>query len=156
MIDLHANATQFALKLLSYRGRSEKELRERLTQKGFNDQIISDVIEHLKTLRLIDDGALAEILKREALNRKLLSTYGAKRYLLKKGISSDIINLVFSDHDNSDLENAQKFTEKKLKALTRYPHDIIKRRIFGMLTRRGYSSGTIMAVFKNLKLRQEV
>jgi regulatory protein len=153
---LHANASQYALKLLSYRGRSEKELRERLTKKGFKESITSGVIDHLKALRLIDDEALAEILKREAIQTKLLSQYGAKRYLRQKGISHEIIDSVFSDHDNSDIENAQRFTEKKLRSLKRYPQNTIRRRIYTMLSRRGYSSGTIMTVLKNLNLRQEV
>ncbi|MEF9426766.1 MAG: RecX family transcriptional regulator [Candidatus Mariimomonas ferrooxydans] len=42
---------------------------------------------------------------------------------------------------------ALKIVEKKLKALKKYPENIIRRRLWGMLKRRGFSSDTInMAV----------
>ncbi|MFA6056323.1 MAG: hypothetical protein WC769_13220, partial [Thermodesulfovibrionales bacterium] len=81
MKDLQNNAKQYALKLLGYRGRSEKELKDRMTGKGFSDTLISSTIDHLKNLGFVNDVSLAESLKREATASKFFSRNGARRYL---------------------------------------------------------------------------
>jgi len=49
-----------ALHYLSYRPRSEPELRERLKRRGFNGESVETVIARLKEQKLVDDIAFAE------------------------------------------------------------------------------------------------
>lgn len=147
-----SNARRYALKLLSYRGRSERELEERLLKKGIAESEASSTIQHFKEIGLIDDLSLAETLKREALTSKLLSQRGAKRYLLNRGIPREIADTVFSHDEDTDYENAGVFVEKKLKKLANYPPDVLRRRLYGLLVRRGYPSGTIMKALRDKKL----
>jgi len=44
-----------ALKFLSYRMRSTKEVMDKLKREGFQDFIIQDTIDYLKNYNLIDD-----------------------------------------------------------------------------------------------------
>lgn len=149
-------ATQYALKLLGYRGRSVKELEDRLRGKGIPASAVSSAIRHLKDIGLIDDVSLAESLKREAETTKMLSQKGAKRYLFSRGIPRDIIEMVFSHEDNPDVENAGRLVDKKMKVLGGYPAEIVKRRLYGLLSRRGYSSETILKVLKDKYFMKEV
>jgi regulatory protein len=149
-------ATNYALKLLGYRGRSVKELRERLRAKGIPESAVSSAIRHLKDIGLIDDVSLAESLKREAETTKMLSQKGTKRYLFSRGIPRDIIERIFSHEDNPDVENAGRLVDKKMKVLARYPAEIVKRRLYGLLSRRGYSSETILKVLKDKYFIKEV
>jgi regulatory protein len=149
-------ATQYALKLLSYRGRSVKELQERLRAKGIPESAISSAIGYLKDIGLIDDVSLAESLKREAQATKMLSRKGAKKYLFSRGIPRDIIDSVFSDEENADVDNARRFVNKKMRVLGGYPSEIVKRRLYGLLSRRGYSSETILKVLKDKYCIKEV
>jgi regulatory protein len=149
-------ARQYALKLLSYRGRSVKELQERLRGKGIPESAVSSAIRHLKDMGLIDDVSLAESLKREAETTRMLSQKGAKKYLFSRGIPRDIIERVFSHEDNPDVENAGRLVDKKMKVLGGYPAEIVKRRLYGLLSRRGYSSETILKVLKNKYFMKEV
>lgn len=154
IINVH-KARHYALKLLSYKGRSEKELEERLRKKGFTNTVTSSTINYLKDIGLVNDMSLAESLKRETLTTKMLSQTGAKRYMLKRGIPRYIIEQVFSKDENKDIENAGRLVDKKFKALRNYPSETAKRRLYNLLSRRGYSSETIMTVLKDKNFKEE-
>jgi len=148
-------AKQYSLKLLSYRGRSEKEMEERLRKKGVSARGISSTMRSLKDTGLLNDLSLAESLKREALTYKMLSQAGARNFMLKRGIPRSIVDSVLSNDDNIDIDNAVKFVDKKLRVLGKYPAEIAKRRLYNLLLRRGYSSGTILKVLKEKIVKEE-
>jgi regulatory protein len=153
--DLQNKAKQYALKLLSYRGRSEKELKERMTGKGFSDTLISSTIDHLRKLGFVNDVSLAESLKREATANKFFSRNSARRYMLNRGISRDIIHTVCGQDGEEDLQNAQRYIEKKFRVLKSFPPATVKRRLYAQLLRRGYSPETISTVLKNTLSTEE-
>jgi regulatory protein len=141
-------AKKYAFKLLSYRGRSEKELEDRLIRKGFSKTVASSVIEYLKKPGLIDDKAFAESLKREALTNKLLSHNGAKRFLIGRGIPRVIAEDILSNVENNDIENAKRLVDKKLRTIINYSPLNKRKKLYNLLCRRGYSSDTIRKVLK--------
>jgi len=153
--DLQNKTKQYALKLLSYRGRSEKELKERLARKGISETLVSSTIDYLRKLGYLDDISLAEALKRDAISRKLLSQTGAKKYLLNRGIPRDIVHRVFHQEEETDRENAKKYICKKIRTLEHYPQETIRRRLYNQLLRRGYSPETISAVLKDKTVNRE-
>lgn len=145
-------ARGYALKLLSYRGRSEKELGDRLRRKGISETVISSVLRYLKETGLVNDMTLAEALKREAIYTKMLSRTSARHYVLGKGIPREIVESVFGDGDTGDSETALRFVDKRLRSLKHYPPEVIRRRLYNLLSRRGYSYDTIKdALKKHLK-----
>jgi regulatory protein len=152
----HDSARQYALKLLSYRGRSVKELEERLREKGITESAVSSAIRYLRDIGLVNDISLAESLKREAQTVKMLSQKGAKKYLFGRGIPRDIIDSVFSNDENDDIENARRFVDRKMRVMGNFPAETVKRRLYGLLSRRGYSSETILEVLKEKKFMKEV
>lgn len=148
MIDFQNKAKEYAFKLLSYRGRSEKELKERLIKKGFSKALVSSTVKNLKDLGLINDSSLAETLKREALSIKLLSQKGARNFLYSRGIPHEIINQVLDYNEAVDINNARRLVDKKINTLKNYSPLIIKKRLYGLLARRGYPSDIILKVLK--------
>ncbi len=157
MKDLEDKARQYALKLLSYRGRSEKELAARLTKKGFSGTATSSAIRCLKNAGLVNDIQLAEALVREASTIKLLGRAGTRNYMLNKGISRDIVDAAISHSDDAEIDSAMRLANKKLKTSKDHPFDIVRRRLYNLLSRRGYTSETIATVLKNInsKKREE-
>ncbi|NWF97928.1 MAG: RecX family transcriptional regulator [Nitrospirae bacterium] len=151
MKDSQNKIKQYALKLLSYRARSEKELKERLKNKGFPENDIFTVTEHLKELGFINDNLLAESLKRDASERKLLSSDGIKKYLLQKGIPKNVIKSVCNGNDNEDLDNAIKYLLKKFRKSGFYPDEKTKKKLYNQLLRRGYSPDIIFKAFNKIK-----
>ena len=155
MKDLQNKAKQYALKLLSYRGRSEKELKERLMKKGISEALVSSTVDHLRKLGYLDDVSLAEALKREAVARKFLSRTGAKKYLLNRGIPRDIVQRVFLQEEETDSENAKKYIRKKIRMFENYPRETARRRLYNQLLRRGYSPETIYTALKDKTINRE-
>jgi regulatory protein len=153
--DLQNKARQYALKLLSYRGRSEKELKERMTGKGFSNTIISSTIDRLRNLGFVNDVSLAESLKREATANRFFSRSGARRYMLNRGIPRDVIHTVCGQDREEDLQNAQRYIEKKFRLLKTFPPATVKRRLYAQLLRRGYSPETISTVLKKTLSNEE-
>jgi len=152
---LDDKARQYALKLLSYRGRSVRELEERLRRKGFPDHVVSSTMRHLKHTGLLDDKALAEALKREAMSTKFLSQYGARKFMFARGISREIVDSVFSPDENDDTKNASRLIDKKLRIIENLPAEKIKRRLYNLLLRKGYSFETIKSVLKKRNFKED-
>jgi regulatory protein len=150
------NARQYALKLLSYRPRSEKEMVQRLKIKGFDEEQIKQTLNFLHRAELIKDEQLASELLKTSIENKHLGKKGVAMFLTKRGIKKDIIDkttLTISDDDEK--KTALIFVEKKLHTLKRYPPMTIKRRLCGMLQRRGFSYDTINTVLRTIKMDNE-
>ena len=155
MTDLHDKAKKYALRLLGYRGRSEKELKERLIRKGISKTVASSTVKHLKSVGLINDRILAENLAREALSIKLLSLCGVRKYLINRGIPRDIVSAVLIADEREDINTARMLLDKKMKS-----HDNIfsannRRRMYNFLSRRGFSPDTIQTALKEKSTDEE-
>lgn len=146
-----ADAKACALRLLSYRSRSKKELLDRLKRKGFSDEQINNTVLFLEKAGLISDEALAGELFRYSTERKSLGKKGIEAFLLRQGIDKELVNKMLSKH-SGDLEkgSAERFVEKKLKSMKNLPSDVIRRRLWGMLQRRGFSADVIIRVVEKM------
>jgi len=139
------------LKLLSYRARSRKEMAEKLERKGFESGQIEDVIKLLETAGLINDRALAADLLRYSVERKSLGKKGIRLFLARRGIERELIDKVMSAHSpESEESSALEFAERRLKTLKNYPPEVVKRRLWGMLQRRGFSSEVVNKTINSL------
>lgn len=140
------NALKYAYRLLSVRGRSQKELSARLRQKGFAPEEAGDVIARLLRLGYLDDRARALSLKQTALEGRLMGRAGAIEYLRRMGIGRQEAEDAVQDYD--ELQGALRLAEKKLKAMGGCPEDVKKRRLIGALRRKGHSVETIKRVLR--------
>lgn len=145
------DAKTCALKLLSYRSRSRKEIFDRLKRKGFSVKEIEATIHFLENAGLISDEALSKELFRYSVERKSLGKKGIEAFLSRRGIDKELIHKELSIYTKDiEAESAAGFTEKKLKSLDKYPKEIIRRRLWGMLQRRGFSIEAIKKVIEKL------
>jgi regulatory protein len=152
---LQNKARGYALKLLSYRGRSEQELRERLKKKGFSETDSIATLHYLKQTGLVDDANLAETLKWQAFTAKLLSTEGAKQYMLERGIPRGVVETALVFDEERDKKNARRLIEKKLRGLKNLPFATVRRRMYNLLARKGYPSGLIVGLLKEKNIYKE-
>lgn len=152
--DSRADAINYALKLLHYRARSKKEMHGRLKRKGFDNNQINKAMQFLENAALIRDEVTATQLLRSAIERKHLGRKGIEMFLFRRGIERELINETLSNHTREiEKETALKLVEKKLKTLKIYPENIVKRRVWGLLKRRGFSSDIISSAVKSLNLK---
>lgn len=131
-----------ALNLLSYRARSKKELINRLKQKGTTPQLINEVIIELEAVGLINDFEFAQAWVRE--RGKLYGPFRLRSELIKKGIAKEIIDQVLNGIN--EVEVANKLAERWLERYKNLAPEVVKRRLFGLLARRGISYDTIKSL----------
>ncbi len=138
------DAKAYALKLLSYRARSKKEMIERLAGKGFEASRIDVTLKLLEDAGLINDKLLASDLLHYSAERKYLGKRGIRMYLTKRGIDKELTDKTLSAHTAEMEEKAAiEFVERRLRTLRSYPENVIKQRLWGMLQRRGFSFDVI-------------
>lgn len=140
--DNHSNDTTAAfnraLKYLSLRARSKKEIEEYLTKKKFEQGAISQAVEKLIELKFLNDEVYAESFTRTRQEYKGKSKYFIKYELQQKGLSQDIIEKVLGS-SQEDLQTARDFIARKKRIYVSLDKKEFKEKIMRLLTTRGFS-----------------
>lgn len=140
-------ALEYAYRLLNYRQRSIRELRNRLHLKGYGEAETEEAVERLKELGFLDDPVFARSLRHRAEEYKHLGRVGAKGYLRRMGIAPAETEAALDGYD--ELIVARRLVEKKLRNMGPLSDKKVRRRLSGYLQRRGYSSATIRKVLNS-------
>ena len=125
-----------AARYLSYRPRSEFELKERLYQRGFNGNSVEAVLTKLKEQGLVDDMAFAQFWRDNRESFSPRSQWLTKLELRQKGVASDIIDQVVDAIDNED--NAYRAAQSRARNLSLSDYQLFQRRLGEYLKRRGF------------------
>lgn len=142
-------AKNIALKYLGYRQRSNKEIVDKLKEKGFDDSIINYTLNFLKEYNLIDD---LEFAKSFVKDKSILNKYGPEkiRYeLYNKGIPKDIIDRALDEYTD-EYTIAYELAKKKLKSYKNEDRNATYRKLGGFLSRRGFSYECISKILSEL------
>ena len=150
-------AYQKALNYLSYRARSENEVRQSLIGKGFAPSICDDTIVRLKEDGYVDDKDFA-VLWIE--NR---STFRPRSYKLlsmelhQKGLPDDIINKALEDFHTPEQTLAYQAAKSKAERYRALDWLSFRKKMEGFLSRRGFTYATSNLVVKKIwdELRNE-
>lgn len=152
MKDSRAEAKAYALKLLGYRSRSRKEMLNKLERKGFSESHIKSTIDFLEASGLLDDNTLASELLRYSREKKHLGKLGIRMFMTERGLGNELIDRSLSGHSAEiEEETAREFINNKLRTMEHYPGRIIRRKIWGMLRRRGFSFEVMNRVIKSIE-----
>jgi len=140
---------QLALRYLSYRPRSEFEVKSCLRQKGYEAQVITAVIAKLRSLNYLDDLSFAQIWARSRLESRGYGPRRVERELSQKGIDSKVIRETLHQilQQTSEQESARKILTKRFGG-TSLQDDKAQRRAVALLQRRGFSSKVIYELLK--------
>ncbi|QHN19847.1 RecX family transcriptional regulator [Gordonia amarae] len=141
-----------ALRLLGVRARSRHEVRERLLRRGFEDDVVDDVMTRLDRAGLLDDSDFAAEWVRSRHAHSGRGRIALKQELRTKGIDAEVIDEALADIDpGAERANAAQMAAKKLATMRvdltdRAERDKAYRRLAGMLSRRGYDQSTVIEV----------
>ena len=136
-----------AIHFLSYRPRSEFEVKERLLRRGFDDNIVEAVIAKLREQGLVDDVAFAQFWKENRDSFSPRSQWLTKLELRQKGVTDDLIDQVVDTIDN---DSAYRAALSKARSLPRSDYQGFRRRLGEFLKRRGFSYGVINHTIERL------
>jgi len=135
--DERRSAYEAAINLLSYRPRSEKEMRQRLRRRGVAPDVIDETVARLHASHYLDDAAFAQFWRESRENLSPRSARLIRSELLSKGVDAGTATATVEGLD--DEEAAYRAASKRLKSLRGDDYDLFRRRLGGFLTRRGFS-----------------
>lgn len=140
-------AVDRACLLLSYRARSEKEIRDRLKQAGFEENVVDVAIGKLYALNYINDQDFA---KKLIASRKVERPVGRRALnweLRRKGISEDTVEEALSGLDEGwEAETALQAARSRIGRYEGLEPVEARRKLAGFLQRRGFAWDTITNV----------
>lgn len=146
-----------SLRFLSYRPRSEKEVRDRLKIKYQKSNIknltliIDKVIQKLKEQKFLNDEEFAKWWIESRLRFRQRSINLIKRELLQKGVPDEIIETRITNQESrGDLERAKKLIEKRIERFRSLPKSEIYQKLGSYLARRGFDWETIKQAIDEL------
>ena len=137
-----------AMRLLSYRPRSESELRQRLARRGAPADLVDGAISRLRELGLVADAAFA---RAWVDGRSRLSPRGRRllrRELQAKGIDGEAAREALGQLDDED--TALRAAERRADAMRGLPYPEFRRRLGDFLRRRGFDSATVRRTVERL------
>jgi regulatory protein len=141
--DQASRATEAALVFLSYRPRSEKEVRDRLRRGGYEQDAIEHAIARLHEWRYLDD---ADFARRWVENRTAHRPRGRRllqQELRHKGIDGEIARDAIDDADLDETGAAEALARRRLPSYAGDEPAAIRRRLGAYLARRGYGYDVI-------------
>ena len=135
-------AKDIALRFLSFRRRTERQVQEKLQKKGFDEKTIKATIDKLKEFDLINDLEFATAWVKDRLTYKPRGQKLLKQELWKKGIKKEIIEQATEELCQDEDKSALELLEKIKKRYKDLEPKVAKRRMFNFLLRRGFSYET--------------
>lgn len=147
-----------ALKFLSYRPRSEKEVRDNLIKKKASGSTIDLIIKKLQEQKFLNDK---EFTKWWIEQRTLVKPTGKrliKIELKRKGVDKELVDEIFSsveDIVNNELELARKLVQRKINKYKGLDRQKIYQRLGGFLSRRGFDYDTIKKTIDEVISKEE-
>ncbi len=142
-------AYQKALHFLSYRPRSEAEVRQRLTKHGYTEADVETVLQRLRENRFLQDTEFA----RQWIENRSTFRPRSRRVLAmelrQKGVGEETIQDALVDAED-DEELAYQAAIRRLQRYENLDWEAFREKLGGFLLRRGFNYGTVAPVVRRL------
>ncbi len=141
---------QSALKMLTRRSLTVKELTERLRRKGAGKAVAGEIAFDFLKSGYIDEKAIVEDHIKRGREAKLVGRFLLSYELRQRGINAEMVDELLSKlyPENDELEIARQFAARKMSGMQDLPPDKRERRLAGSLQRRGFQQDTIAAIMR--------
>jgi regulatory protein len=142
-------AYQRALDLISHRPRAEKEIRQRLTDKGYSEETILSVLERLRVAGLVGDDQFAHAWAENRVTFRPRSRRMVAAELRQKGIEQETIEQTLSElpaDDTLAYAAAQKYA-RRLEGLN---WEDFRKKMTGFLGRKAFGYETVAEVTRRV------
>ena len=149
-------AKQKALRYLSIRPRSKKEIRDYLLRKEYAGSTAERIVAKLESLKLLDDAAFARMVCRDMLVKKPAGEKLVRQSLFKKGVPKELIDTVSAEFFSTESELSMAFEAAERqrarieRGSRRLDHMQFKKKILDYLVRRGFSFDAAMSAANKL------
>ena len=136
------------VKYLEQRLHSRAELRRKVGRRDYPAEVVEQVLNDLERLGYVDDAKFAAAKAADAAGFKKHGPRRAALELRRAGVDQATVeravDAVYEDADS--LSVARELAEKKAPALRKLDPAVARRRLYGMLLRRGFEYETVKPV----------
>jgi regulatory protein len=139
---------QQAVNYLSYRTRSEREVRDNLRKHNFSDEVIQAVLEKLSRLGLVDDRQFAQMWVENRNEFRPRGRRALQMELRQKGIEDSIIAEVLAELDEDEL--AYQAAVKQARKYAGLPWEGFRQKMVAFLARRGFHYGVAIPIVERV------
>jgi regulatory protein len=155
-----STARDQCIRLLAVRPRTRSELETALRRSGYDDDVISEVLDRYSDVGIIDDEAFAKAWVTSRHHSKGLAKRALAGELRRKGVSDDDVGVALDELDgDAEADTARALVDRRLRVERRRPpgddadaarkaQAALVRKLVGMLARKGYPSGLAYRVVK--------
>lgn len=146
-----------ALNIIERSYKSEKEIREKLQSKGYDEKSIDKSIDFLKSYNYLDDVKYVELYIKEKI--KTQGKNKIKYSLLRKGISEEIVKAKLELIDNDiQYTAAEIMAKKKYTLLVKEEKDIRKlyKKLGEFLMRNGYDGDLVKEILAKVVNKDDI
>lgn len=130
-------AYQQALKLISYRQRSEAEVRRNLEGHKFSEEVIEETLERLRRGSLVNDARFANHWVENRSEFRPRSRRALRAELRQRGVDEDAISQAVEDLDEEEL--AYQAALKHSRKWKEMDWKVFRQKLTGFLARRGFN-----------------
>ncbi len=141
-------ALAHAYRALAIRPRSEREIRQSLKRKGFEEGVAEEVVCRLKDQALLDDRSFAVNWTQNRVRFHPRSKRLIQRELSQKGVSQEEIAEATEDID--DDQTALSLARRRITRLENLDRKTRTRRLATYLQGRGFSRSTVTRTLASL------
>ena len=150
------NSRDYCLKLITIKDRTEKELRDKLREKNYDENTIEEEIEFLSNYGYINDSRYAEHFTNDAINLKKWGKSRIRTELLRRGIDRDIVDEAVEEAF-ADVEDDRLYSEmKKRYSNADFSNMKERTRIFNFYFRRGFSPDEIKGAMNRMSAFRDI
>ena len=148
----------YALRLLGQRSYTERNLRRKLSSKGFPEAAVDGLITRLLATGILDDQRYAISYARSRLVGGSASPRRVQQLLVRKGVPLSAAAAAISqivDEENLDTSaSLERIARRKAASLGDLDAVVFRRRLYGFLARRGYELDSIRRVIERITSEQ--
>ncbi|WP_432360843.1 recombination regulator RecX [Sporosarcina sp. UB5] len=140
-----------ALHYLSFRMRSEFEVKKKLLDLEFGEAVVLEAIVKLRRLGFLDDQAFSEALMRTQKNASNKGPKAIQQELQKKGVGKELQQQVLENYSEEEqFAVAKKLAEKAARSNRSIAPAQLKQKIQSALARKGFSFDLISSVMEEI------
>ena len=145
---------KLALRVLSRKSRTCREVAVALERKGLSGAAISKSIAMLEELGYLNDQHYAYNYAVLKASEKLWGSGRISAELRKKGLSEEIVDSALDRlwNEMSEEEILERALKKKIASMKHVSGEKDRRRLYGYLSRRGFPVHLIVEKMKDLKI----
>ncbi len=145
----------YALNYLSYRMRSQKEVRDYLLKKEIPEGAFPSIFEKLERYGYVDDLEFAKAFVRTKINAGGKGPFVIGQELKQKGVNKAMTEKALEEYSyEKQVELAQSVAEKKANKLKKASSTELKQKVNQELRAKGFDRDIIQEVMDNIELEK--